>query len=141
MQNLNYRYYLLMVLPFMLAMCLVKNLRYIIYNQDMSLNSSKVEYIVSLIWFISVILLQIFIAIFDCGEYNPINWSRDNILLHICKRVEIIGYLAVVCTSGSPTLIFWHCYFCDWRNLCGKISLKYTTIVPSKYLFDTHQMK
>ena len=26
MQNLNYRYYLLMVLPFMLAMCLVKNL-------------------------------------------------------------------------------------------------------------------
>jgi len=29
MQNLNYRYYLLMVLPFMLAMCLVKNLRYL----------------------------------------------------------------------------------------------------------------
>ena len=39
MQNLNYRYYLLMVLPFMLAMCLVKNLRQRIYDKDIYLDS------------------------------------------------------------------------------------------------------
>ena len=92
MAALGYRYYLLMILPFMLAMCLVKNLRQVVtfnhvfkYVKRLHIYtcSIKIYIYLSLDLFRIVTFLQISVTIFNPSKHNTVDRIRDYFLLHI----------------------------------------------------------
>ena len=107
MENLNYRYYILMVLLPMLAICSIRSLRYLS-------PCSVIANAVSWIW------EKIFIKV--CwligSSLGSICWTGHCFLLYLSWPSTSLVNSALGGRIRPLASILWHGHFCHWGNFC-----------------------